>query len=104
MGVYLYAVLVAPLLSFLADAVVHNSHAVITQSAYNGFGYAAARSNLTNARLMGNGIDDVGGGLRLQLALGNHRHGGRHFVKTALAGEPGNGNLVQPEVLIIHIG
>ena len=59
--VYFYPVLVAPLLSFLPDALVHDDDAVVAQSANDGFRDAAARGDLRHSRLTGNGIDDVGG-------------------------------------------
>ena len=56
-GVYLDAVLVAPLLAFLTDAVVDDYDAVVAQSTNDGLGDAAACGNLRHAWLFGDGID-----------------------------------------------
>ena len=66
--VYLYAVLIAPLLSLLADAIVDDDDAVVAQSTYDRLGDAATRGNLADARLTGHSIDDVGRGDLQQLA------------------------------------
>ena len=66
--VNLYAMLIAPLLSLLADAIVDNDDTVIAQSAYDRLGDTATRGNLADARLTGYSIDDVGRGDLQQLA------------------------------------
>ena len=44
--VYLNSVLVAPLLSFLSDAIVYHHHTIVAQSAYDRLRYAAASGYL----------------------------------------------------------
>ena len=66
-GVNFHTMLVAPLLAFLTNAVVHDGHAVVTQSANHWLGDAAAGGDLRDARLFGDGVDDVGGGGGSQL-------------------------------------
>ena len=98
-AIYLHAVLVAPLLSFLAHTFAYHHHAVVAQSADDGFRNAAARSQLTDTWLVGNGVDDVGRGRRpehlrcydahgcsgvLQLRVARHtRH--RQFAQLQMA-------------------
>ena len=97
----LHAVFVAPLLTFLAHALAHHHHAVVSQSADDGFRDAAARRQLAHARLMADGVDDVRRGRRpehlwrndahrcrrqLQLRVARHaRH--RYFVQVQMAEE-----------------
>ena len=100
-AVHFHAVFVAPLLTFLAHTLAHHHHAVVTQSADDGFRYAAARRQLAHARLVADGVDDVRRGrspehlwrndahrcrCQLQLRVARHtRH--RHFVQVQMAEE-----------------
>ena len=58
----LYAVLVAPLLTFLTYTFAHDYYAVIAQSADDGFRNTTASGELAHAWLMGDGINDIGRG------------------------------------------
>lgn len=93
--VCLHAVLVAPLLAFLPDAVVDHHHAVVAQSAYHRFGDAAAGGNLRHAGLAGYGVDDVGGGLHGQLAGRDEGYGSRRLAEPLAAGKPGHHHLAE---------
>ena len=100
-AIHFHAVLVAPLLTFLAHTLAHHHHAVVTQSADDGFRDAAARRQLVHTRLMTDGVDDVRRGRRpehlwrndahrcrcqLQLRVARHaRH--RYFVQVQMAEE-----------------
>ena len=66
LAIDLHAVLVAPLLAFLADTVVDHQHAVVAHSANHGLGDAPARGDLRDARIFGDGIDDIAKGKCLQ--------------------------------------
>ena len=58
-AIHFHTMLIAPLLAFLADAVVDHQYAVVSQSADDWLGDAASRSDLGYARLTGNGVNDV---------------------------------------------
>ena len=74
LGVDFNAVFVAPLLAFLTDAVAHHEHPVVAQSAYHRFRDASARGNLCHARLLRQGVYDVGGGCGHELARRDDAH------------------------------
>jgi hypothetical protein len=59
-AIYLHAMFVAPLLAFLTHAFAHHHYAVVAQASDDGFRDAAARGQLADTRLVGNGVDDVG--------------------------------------------
>ena len=56
------AMLVAPLLSFLPDTVIHDDDAVVAHAADDRFGDAASGGDLTQTRLCRNGVYDVATG------------------------------------------
>ena len=45
-AIHFHAMLITPLLAFLTDTVVDDKHAVVAQTANNGFGNATARADL----------------------------------------------------------
>ena len=45
-AIHFHTVLITPLLAFLTDTVINYQHTVVTQSADDGFGDTATRSNL----------------------------------------------------------
>ena len=95
--------LVAPLLPFLAHALVHHDNAVVAQSADNGFRYAATRRNLRHARLVGYGVYDVG---RCRLAQFLARHDGdwcRRVLQLGVARHTRHHHLVQFQVTVEHV-
>ena len=58
-AIHFHAVLVAPLLTFLPDTFTHHHHAVVSQSADDGFSDAAACSQLGHAGLVCYGVNDI---------------------------------------------
>ena len=58
-AVNLYAVFVAPLLTFLSYAFTHHYYAVIAQSADDRFRDTATCSQLADSWLVSDGIDDI---------------------------------------------
>ena len=99
-SVNLDAVLVAPLLSLLADAVVDGHDAVVAQSANHGFRDAAAGGNLRYARLPGDGVDNVGGRGDLQLALAQNAHRNGEVFLLGIARQTGYYHFVQHMVML----
>ena len=65
--VQLDAMLIAPLLAFLADTVAHHHNPVVTHTPDDGFGNAASRSDFGNAGFAGYGTDNVAAGADLQI-------------------------------------
>ena len=94
LSVNLYAMFVAPLLTFLPYAVVDDYQPVVAQSADYGFGDAATGRDLRNTWLVGYGIDDVGRGDGQQVFVGNDVDGGCHVAELAVSGQAGNDDLV----------
>ena len=98
----LYAVLVAPLLALLPDAVAHGDNAVVAQSAYDGFRYAAAGGQLADAWLMGNGVDDVGRSAFAQRMRGHHADRCRRAVGPGGAGQSRHHHLLQQGIVLLQ--
>ena len=104
MRVDLYAVLVAPLLTFLSDALVHHDDTVIAQSADDGLRDAATRGDLRHTRLMGDGVDDISrGGLSEFLARYDGDRGGR-VLQFGIARYARHHQFVQFQVTVEYIG
>ena len=103
LGVNLYAVLVAPLLALLADAVVDHDDAVVAQASDDGLRDAAARGELAHAGLMGHGVDDVGRGRFLQLAGSDHAHGRGRTGNERAARQAAHHHLAQHGVVLVQL-
>ena len=95
--------LVAPLLSLLAHAFTHDHHAVVTQSADDGFGDAAARGQLAHARLVGDGVDDVGRCSRTQILGADDADRSRRILQFCLASDARHYYLVQFQMAEEHV-
>ena len=93
--VNLNAVLVAPLLPFLSDAIVHHQHAVVAQSTNDGLRDTATGRDLRDAGMLGNGVDNVGRGDVLQLVGRNHADGRGYVVDMRGARQSGHHHFVQ---------
>ena len=86
---------VAPLLTFLSDTLTHHYHAVVAQSADDGFRYTAARGQLRQSRLVGNGVDDVRRGRRTQSLRSDDANGRCGVLQLRVAGDTRDNELVQ---------
>ena len=102
-AVYLYAVLSAPLLTFLAHALVHHDDAVVAQSADDGLGDAAACGNLCYTRLTGHGIDDVGRRCLVKFTAADNGNRGRGVLDLGVAGHACHHQFVELEVTVEHV-
>ena len=94
---------VAPLLTFLSYALAHHDDTVVSQSADDRFGDAAARSNLRHTRLVGYGVDDIGRGGLSQLLAGDNRDGGCRVFEFGVACHTRHHQFVQFQVTEKHI-
>ena len=103
-GIYLHAVLVAPLLTFLAHAVAHDDDAVVAQSADDGFRDGTARGELRQSGQVADGIDDIGRGGGVQLLMADHGNGGRGVLQLGVAGDAGHHDIVQFQMAEEHVG
>ena len=102
-SVDLDAVLIPPLLAFLADAVVHDDHPVVSQAADDRLGDGAAGGDLGHAGLPGDGADDVGRGPRLQIDGLDDRNGDRDFVQMDVAGKARDDQCIQLQVVVEYV-
>ena len=93
------SVLVAPLLSFLPDALVHDDHAVVAEAADDGFRDACSRAYLREAGQVADGIDEVRAHGSMEL-FGRDYHEGRGRVLEPLhAGNALHGHFAQDGIL-----
>ena len=103
-AVNLHTVLVAPLLPLLAHAVGNNDHTVISQSADDGLGNAAAGTHLRHTRQLGHRINDVGGRSHAQAVTVNDSYRHRHVLHLYCTGRTGDDHLFQFYVAKEHVG
>ena len=104
LSVYLNAVFVAPLLSFLSHPVAHGHDAVVAQPPDDGLRDAAARRHLGQSGLAGNGIDNVGGAQRVQFALRHDADGSRRILHLRLSRQALHHHLAHVKVAEEHVG
>ena len=102
-AIHLNAVFVSPLLAFLAEAVAHHYHAVVTHSSDNGLGDAASGTDLAHARLGGNDMDDVSSRPGGKVCGPNHGNGRTHFLHLGVSCQARNHYLFQLQVFKEHI-
>ena len=102
-AVNLHSMFVTPLLAFLTHTFAYHYDAVITQSAYDRFRYAAASGNLADTRLMSQRIDDVGGCRRLQLLWVDDAYGGGGIFQFCVARNTCHHHFVQVQMAEEHI-
>ena len=100
--IYLDAVFIAPLLTFLPDAVVDHHHTVVSEATDHRLGDAASRGYLGDSRLVGDGIDDVGGGLHFQLPRGDNGDRGGRLLQFLAARQTCHHHFVQFHVSLRH--
>ena len=93
--VQFYAVFVAPLLAFLADAVIHHHHAVESQAADDRLGNAGARCNGAQARFRRQGLDNVRGGPSRQVGRTDDGNGSRRVFQFGVSGQAGHHHFIQ---------
>ena len=103
-AIHLHAVLVAPLLALLSDAVAHDHHAVVAQSADDGLRDAAARGQLCHAGLVGYGVNDVGSRRGAQLLRSHQADGRRRVLQLGVARDARHHQFVQLQVAEEHVG
>ena len=97
-AVYLYAVLVAPLLTFLAHTFAHHHHAVVSQSADDGLRDGTTRRQLGNTRQFGYGVNDVCRCRRTQFLRTDNADGCRGILQLRVASDTRYHQLVQLQV------
>ena len=94
--------LVAPLVTFLSDAVADHDEPVEAQSSDDWFGDAATGRDLSYARLMAQGVDDVGRSRSSQLVGCDNALGNRGVSLHCSAREPGHNNFVEHGIGLLH--
>ena len=102
-AIYLYTVLVSPLLAFLPYTVIDHDYTVIAHSADNGLGDAAAGGDFTKTGFGGNGIDDVAAGAGRKIGRTDHRDRCGHFFHLAVSGKAGDNYFIKLQVLVEYI-
>ena len=104
LSVYLHAMLVPPLLSFLAHAVMDDQYPVVPQAPDYRLGDPAAGRYRRQARLCSQGGNQVGGSLALQLSRTDDRNRRGHFPQAAVSCQTGHDHFLQFQVPEEHIG
>ena len=89
------SVLVAPLLSFLPDALVHDDDAVVAEASDDGLRDACSRAYLREAGQMSDGIDDVCAQSDMQLLGRDHHEGRGRILQSLQAGYALHGDFAQ---------
>ena len=102
-AIYLYTVLVSPLLAFLPYTVIDHDYTVIAHSANNGLGDAAAGGDFTKTGFGGNGIDDIAAGTGRKIGRTDHRDRCGHFFHLAVSGKAGDNYFIKLQVLVEYI-
>ena len=102
-SVYLYTVLISPLLAFLADAVVNYDDTVVPQATDDRFRDGGTGGYLRHAGLPRDSADNIGRCPRFQFCWMNHRNGRRHFVQMHFAGKPCNNDGIQFQMFVKYV-
>ena len=97
------AMLVAPLLSFLPDAVIHDDDPVVAHAADDRFGDAASGSDFTQTRLCSDGADDVASCAAGKVGRPDHRDRCGHFFHFGVPGQAGDGDFFDLQMLVENI-
>ena len=95
---------VTPLLTFLSHTLTHHHHPVVTKSADNGFGDAAASCQLADAWLAGDGINDVSRGSRFQHLRRYDAHRGGSMFHFRVASHTRHRQFIQLQMAEKHVG
>ena len=95
---------VAPLLTLLANILAHHHYTIVAQSANDGLRDAATRSQLTDARLVTDGVDDVGRCRCAQYLWRDDAYGSRRVLQLCIARYARHCHFVQIQMAEEYVG